>query len=101
MRFLTINAQKASANSPSLADLVTMVDTHSSDFLLLTKTPMHPTMEPYSTYSVIGSTEYTITRLTPRVSWTDFRRPASLHNSPTPVEAPWSPINGTPRGHPR
>jgi len=33
LRFLTINAQKAGANNPSLVDIITMLDRHSPDFL--------------------------------------------------------------------
>jgi hypothetical protein len=42
LKFLTIIAKKAGANSPSLTDIVTQMDQHSPDFLLLTETPMHP-----------------------------------------------------------
>ena len=42
LSFLTINTQKTGFNSPSLTDLVSLVYTHSPDFLLLTETPMHP-----------------------------------------------------------
>ena len=42
LRFLAINAQKAGANSPSLVDIIPMLDNHSPDFLLLTETPLHP-----------------------------------------------------------
>ena len=42
LKFLTINAQKAGANSPFLVIIVTMLDQHSPDFLFLTETPMHP-----------------------------------------------------------
>jgi hypothetical protein len=42
LKFLTINAQKAGTNSPSMADLVTMLDQHPPDFLFLTETPLHP-----------------------------------------------------------
>jgi len=41
LTLLTINAQKARANSPSLADIVTMLDDHSPDILFLTETPHH------------------------------------------------------------
>jgi len=39
---MTLNAQKAGANSPPLADIVTMLDHHKPDFLLLAETPRHP-----------------------------------------------------------
>jgi hypothetical protein len=39
--FLTINAQKVGANSPSLTDIVTMLDDHSPDIIFLTETPLH------------------------------------------------------------
>jgi hypothetical protein len=39
---LTLNIQKAGHNSPSLTDLVTILDLHKPDILLLTETPMHP-----------------------------------------------------------
>ncbi len=39
--FLTINAQNAGANSPSLADIVTMLDDHSPDIIFLPETPLH------------------------------------------------------------
>jgi hypothetical protein len=42
LKFLTINAQKAGGNNPSLVDIVTMLDQHSPDFLFLAETPMHP-----------------------------------------------------------
>ena len=42
LRFLTINAKKAGANSPSLVDVITMLEQNSSDFLLLTETPLSP-----------------------------------------------------------
>ena len=42
LKFLTINVQKAGANSPSLVDIITMLDHHSPDFLLLTETPLPP-----------------------------------------------------------
>jgi hypothetical protein len=42
LKFFTINAQKAGANSPSLTDLVTLLDQQSPDFLLIKETPMHP-----------------------------------------------------------
>jgi hypothetical protein len=32
-------------NNPSLADIVTMLDRHTPDFLLLTETPLHPHSE--------------------------------------------------------
>ncbi len=38
---LTLNTQKAGYNSPSLTDLVTILDLHKPDILLLTETPMH------------------------------------------------------------
>ncbi len=41
LTLLTINAQKAGANSPSLSDVVTMLDDHSPDILFLTETPLH------------------------------------------------------------
>ena len=40
LTFITINAQKAGAQSPSLSDIVTMLDDHSPDILLLTETPI-------------------------------------------------------------
>ena len=42
LKFLTINVQKAGANIPSLVDIITMLDQHSPDFLLLTETPLPP-----------------------------------------------------------
>ncbi len=42
LKFLTINVQKAGANSPSLADIITVMDQHSPDFLLLTEAPLAP-----------------------------------------------------------
>ena len=42
LKFLTINVHKTGANSPSLVDIITMLDQHSPDFLFLTETPMHP-----------------------------------------------------------
>ena len=42
LKFITINAQKAGANSPSLTDIVTQLDQHFPCFLLLTETHMHP-----------------------------------------------------------
>ena len=39
---LTLNTQKAGYNSPSLTDLVTTLDLHKPDILLLIETPMHP-----------------------------------------------------------
>ncbi len=42
LKFLTINAQKAGANNPSLANIATMLDQHSPDILLLTETPLPP-----------------------------------------------------------
>ena len=41
LTFLTVNAQKAGPNSPSLMDIVTTLDEHSPDFLFLTETPQH------------------------------------------------------------
>jgi hypothetical protein len=38
---LTLNTQKAGYNSPSLTDLVVILDLHKPDILLLTETPMH------------------------------------------------------------
>jgi len=42
LKFLTINVQKTGANNPSLVDIITMLDLHSPDFLLLTETPLPP-----------------------------------------------------------
>jgi hypothetical protein len=39
---LILNTQKAGYNTPSLTDLVTILDLHKPDILLLTETPMHP-----------------------------------------------------------
>ena len=39
---LTLNTQKAGTNSPSLTDLVTILDLRTPDILLLTETPIHP-----------------------------------------------------------
>ena len=39
---LTLNTQNGRYNSPSLTDMVTILDLHSPDILLLTETPMHP-----------------------------------------------------------
>jgi hypothetical protein len=41
LTFLTLNAQKAGPNSPSLSDIVTILDEHSPDVLFLTETPQH------------------------------------------------------------
>jgi len=41
LTFLTINAQTAGTNSPSLSDVVTMLDDHSPDILFFTDTPLH------------------------------------------------------------
>jgi hypothetical protein len=41
LTFLTINAQKAGANSPSRTDIVTLLDDHSPDILFFTETPLH------------------------------------------------------------
>ena len=41
LTLLTINEQKAVANSPSLSDIVTMLNDHSPDILFLTETPLH------------------------------------------------------------
>ncbi len=41
LTLLTINVQKVGANSPSLADVVAMLDGHSPDILFLTETPLH------------------------------------------------------------
>ena len=41
LTLLTINAQKAGANSPSLLDVVTMLDDHSPDILFLAETPLN------------------------------------------------------------
>ena len=41
LKFLTINAQKAGPNSPSLSDIVTILDEHNPDVLFLTETPQH------------------------------------------------------------
>jgi hypothetical protein len=38
---LTLDAQKAGANSPSMADIIHMIDAHSPDILFLTETPLH------------------------------------------------------------
>ncbi len=43
LKFLTIYVQKAGANNPSLADIITMIDQHSPDFFLLTETPLAST----------------------------------------------------------
>jgi hypothetical protein len=42
LKILTINGQKAEANSPSMVDIITMLDYHAPDFLLLTKTWLPP-----------------------------------------------------------
>ncbi len=39
---LTLNTQKVGYNSPSLTDLVAILDLHKPDILMLTETPMHP-----------------------------------------------------------
>jgi len=41
-KFLTIKAQKAGASSPSLVDIITMMDHHPPGFLFLTEITMHP-----------------------------------------------------------
>jgi hypothetical protein len=41
LTFLTLNAQKAGANSPSLTDIVTVSDLFTLDFLLLVETPLY------------------------------------------------------------
>jgi len=42
LKFLTISVQKAGANNPSLVDIITMLDQHTPDFLLLTEFPLPP-----------------------------------------------------------
>ena len=42
LSFLTLNAQKAGSNNPSLTDIVYISDLHTPDFLLLTETPLLP-----------------------------------------------------------
>jgi len=39
---LTLNIQKMETNSPSLTDMVTLLDRHTPDILLLTGTPFLP-----------------------------------------------------------
>ena len=80
-KFLTINAQKAGANNPSLVDIFGSLDQNSPDFLLLTETP--PILGPFSKRSANGATEYTTTSPTPRSNLTAFRKPASPIISPT------------------
>ena len=41
LTLLTINAQKAGTNSPSLSDIVTMIDEQLPDVLFITETPCH------------------------------------------------------------
>ena len=41
LTFLTIHAQKAGANSPSLAHVITMLNDHSPDILFVTEAPLH------------------------------------------------------------
>ena len=38
--FFTLNAQKMGPNSPSLVDIVSLLDSHTPDFLLFTETPL-------------------------------------------------------------
>ncbi len=42
LKFLTINVHKAGANNPSIVNIITMLNQHAPDFLLLTKTPLPP-----------------------------------------------------------
>jgi len=42
LKFLAINVQKAGASSPSMVDIITMLDHHAPDFLLLTETSLPP-----------------------------------------------------------
>jgi len=39
---ITLNTQKVGNNSPYVSDTVTLLDLHTPDVLLLTKTPLHP-----------------------------------------------------------
>ena len=38
---MTLNAQKAEAYNPSLADMVTLLGNYTLDFLLMTENPLH------------------------------------------------------------
>jgi hypothetical protein len=40
LTFLTLDVQKAKANSPSLANITTVLDQHKPDFLFLTETSL-------------------------------------------------------------
>jgi hypothetical protein len=42
LTFLTLNAQKAGANSPFMVEIVAMLDQHTSDFLFLTEISIRP-----------------------------------------------------------
>jgi hypothetical protein len=42
LSFLTLDAQKAGPNNPSLVDIVSLLDSQTPDFLLLTETPLLP-----------------------------------------------------------
>jgi len=42
LKFLTINVQKAGINNPSLVNIITMLNQHFPDLLLLTETPLPP-----------------------------------------------------------
>ena len=83
LKFLTINTQKAGANIPSLVDIVTMMDQHSTDFLFLVETPMHS----YSgaLLHALRNRGYKIQHhpSTPRSNRTAFHKPASPTTSPT------------------
>jgi len=42
LTFLNLDAHKAEAISPSMADIITVLDQHTPDFLFVTETPLHP-----------------------------------------------------------
>ena len=48
LTFLTLNAQKAGANSPSLADFATLLDNNNPGVLFLTEAPPHSRSEPWT-----------------------------------------------------
>ena len=76
LKFLTINVQKAGANNPSLVYIITIIDHHYPDFLLLTKTSMPPIAGPFAKLSAIEAAEYTILRPTLRSNRKAFQKPA-------------------------
>jgi hypothetical protein len=76
LKFLTIDVQKAGTNSPSLTDIMTMVDQHSPDFLLLKEIPLAP--HSGALREALRNRGYRIHTLRPtiRSNRRPFRRPA-------------------------